>query len=840
MIKGKYKVATTMFDIRPIDDSGNVDVSKISNIQSVLNLGRRFRVTKTGIKSQILNPKSQIKNQKPTKTSSSTQADSFRQGKFNPREELEKYLNESLDLKVELASIGAELHGGKYSKSRYKPIVATKFNESGEIIPILALAEESTEKNYKNILNQINLHVPVKSQSDFTGEPKKIDAFTLGLLTLKAPQEAQASNELVRWVEDFSQKKTKFSTIKIPKLNRVWFLIAGFGLISLIVFGHYGASIKNQLIVEGNSAVANLENAGENIKNMDFVSASGNFAQAYQEFSKAEDNMNFMGSGISSLLADLPGAGQLKSAKNMIEAGKLMADAGQAMSEAMGEIAKTNLILLPTSGVYGASDVQTLSIGEISTSLKKALMFSKKNLGKAKQLLVDVDDSSMPEDKKAVFEEFKSKLPLFEKLINDSVDYSKFLENFIGTKGTKKYLILFQNPSELRPTGGFPGTYGVVTFRDGKLLDFKVDDVYNLDGQLQELIVPPLQLQHITPNWGMRDANWFIDFPTSARKITAFFKKEAGYDVDGVITFNPQIVAKILEIVGPVEMPEYDLTLDSKNLFYTLQEEVEYKGDRKQPKQIIMDLAPEMLKKLYSAEPGKWLEIFNILVSSMEQKDILMYFRDLNLESFSADKGFSGQVKNTDSDYLMATFSNVKGSKTDMVIDSSMKVQTITESGNVRHKVSITRTHNGGDSEYGFYNKQNPAYVRVLVPEDAEFVGLTGNSRPDFKPLIDYSNSGFRKDEDLVKLEEESYTDKETGVTIYKEAGKTEYGFWMIINPGETKTVDLEYSVSLPVGDYKFYIQKQPGLDINDFKFYMDGKSYYDGSLDKDMIISPR
>src|SRR3989344_28805 len=97
----------------------------------------------------------------------------------------------------------------------------------------------------------------------------------------------------------------------------------------------------------------------------------------------------------------------------------------------------------------------------------------------------------------------------------------------------KKYLILFQNPSELRPTGGFPGTYGVVTFKDGKLQDLKVDDVYNLDGQLQELIVPPIQLQHITPNWGMRDANWFIDFPTSARKITAFYKKESGYEVDG-------------------------------------------------------------------------------------------------------------------------------------------------------------------------------------------------------------------------------------------------------------------------------------------------------------------
>ena len=127
-----------------------------------------------------------------------------------------------------------------------------------------------------------------------------------------------------------------------------------------------------------------------------------------------------------------------------------------------------------------------------------------------------------------------------------------------------------------------------------------------------------------------------------------------------------------------------------------------------------------------------------------------------------------------------------------------------------------------------------------MVPENAEFVGLTGNSRPDFKPLIDYATSGFKKDEDLAKFEEESYTDKETGVTIYKEAGKTEYGFWMIINPGETKTVDLEYTVPSSGNSYQFYVQKQPGLDINDFKFYMDDKLYFDGRLDKDMIISPR
>ena len=761
-----------MFDIKPLNDSGRVDFSKISNIQPVLNLGRKFRISKSG--------KATLKNQK---TKASPAVAPAYQEKLNPQEELERDLNEDMDPQVELVSMGAKIHENRSFGSKHK-----EYNlEPGEIITILASLDESVE--------------------DFS---KK--------------------------VSDYYPKKFKLPKIRVSKLSRVWFLAAGLGLISFTVFGHYGLSIRNQLIIESNSAVANLENAGENIKNMDFVSASGDFARAYQEFSKAGGNLNFMGAGISSLFSDLPGAGKLKSAKNLVEAGKLMANAGQAMSDAMGELAKTNLILSPLNPTSGSD----ISIGQISSSLKKALTLSQKNLGKAKQLLADIDDSAIPEDKKTGFEDFKSKIPVFEKLIDDSVGYSKFMEDFIGGKVIKKYLILFQNPSELRPTGGFPGTYAVITFEDGRLKGFFVDDVYNLDGQLKENIIPPIPLQHITPTWGMRDANWFVDFPASARKITAFFKKESNDNIDGVITFSPQIAAKMLDIVGPVEMSKYDLTLDSKNLFSALQEEVEYKGDRKQPKKIIVDLAPRMLEKLYLADSDKWLDIFNLLVSSMEQKDILMYFRDLNLQSFSVDKGFSGQVKKTDLDYLMITFSNVKGSKTDLVMDSSLKVQTVTESGSVKHKVSITRTHNGGNNKYGFYNKQSPTYVRVLVPENAEFTGLTGNTRPDFKPLIDYDKSGFEKDEDLVKFEEESYTDKKTGVTIYKEAGKTEFGFWMIINPGETKTVDLEYTVPPSGEDYQLYVQKQPGLDIDDFKFYMNSKLYFDGRLDKDMIINPR
>ena len=94
-----------MFDIKPIDNSGNIDVSKISNVQSVLNLGRRFKMGKTGVLS-IKHKKQSIKY-----GSDGAHRGSEKCGVIvTPQEELEKYLNEELDFQIELAAIGAKVH----------------------------------------------------------------------------------------------------------------------------------------------------------------------------------------------------------------------------------------------------------------------------------------------------------------------------------------------------------------------------------------------------------------------------------------------------------------------------------------------------------------------------------------------------------------------------------------------------------------------------------------------------------------------------------------------------------------------------------------------------------
>ncbi|MEK7603595.1 MAG: DUF4012 domain-containing protein, partial [Patescibacteria group bacterium] len=820
------------WDVSGIKDLGAVDYKRARNQKPAKNINKKALTN--AISAKTVKTYSQVYNKKQS-----------------PLAELEKYLNTDLNVRNEIRSIGGKTAvKNKPGKPRYRVIQNVKHNvlniknREDKTYDIEYLEHDvkygEWENNYEAALKQINEKADYSIENIFIGEPKKIDPFEYREQRLFKDSASSEINNPVNFgylikLKDYLFRRNNFLALGI----------VGFLALIFTSLGPYGINIKNEIMKESNLAVANLERANDNLKVFDFKSASNNFADAYEEFSKAGESLNFVGASITSLFAELPGAGKLKSAKNIVEAGKLLAEAGKSMSEAVSSLSKTGMILkLTTSDANGTSDVRN-----IFGNLKKSLLSSKKNLSKAGVLLSEVGLDALPEDKRESFLKFMSKLPKLEETVSDAVEYTSFLENLLGSNGIRKYIVLFQNNSELRPTGGFPGTYAVVTFKDGRLAGILIDDVYNLDGQLKENIIPPKPLQHITPNWGMRDANWFIDFSTSAQKTMEFFKKEAGYGVDGVITMSPRMISDILKVVGPIEMPEYGYAVNEDNFLSTIQAEVEYGDNRKQPKRVVVDMAPKLLEKIYSSSPGQWLDVFNVFVSGLDKKDILMYFRDLNLEQFVAKKGFGGLVKNTDKDYLMLTLTNVKGSKTDRVTDNAIvlnsKFGTLNSKPAIIHKLTITRQHNGGSSKYGFYNKQNPAYARVLVPEGSELLSISGNSDPGYKPLISYygadlsAQAGFRQDDNLLKFESGFNLDGEKMVSVYRESGKTGFAFWLITDPGKSKAVELEYAVPLNYGadSYGIYIQKQPGLEVKNLDFKIDGSRVYNGEFNKDLEL---
>ena len=743
-----------VFDIKPVDQTGRVDLAKIENILSELNLRSKLSDKKVNLLPIFSLPSLHTVEVKKT------------QNRDELVKELHSELHKEEDLELVLAEVGGMLHKNELKKNFRKNIPVPRMEN-------MALAELTVS--------------PVAREVEVLLENFKNVATSGG-------------QEILDTEEREIQKEKHPSSLVLskPKIAVLCFLSVIF-----LFLGFYKlkSNLQTQVAQNGNKAVENLETAKADIEKFDFASAAGHFALAYENFSSASSDLNLLGNSLSSFLGEIPGFGKLKSAQNLSKAGANVAEAGKTLSLAVDSFYRSNL----------ASEKK--SFLDFITPLKASLISAQGQVKLAGQLLADVDESAIPEEKKESFLAFNSKLPDLQNFVDGALNYAGFLSEVVGESGPKKYLILFQNNTELRPTGGFVGSYALADFSRGFLRDLKVEDVYYTDGQAKKNIIPPKELQHITPNWGMRDANWFVNFPDSARKVMEMYtENDGGPLVDGVLSITPDLILKILEITGPIELPEYGRTISSENFLAEIQEEVEYGDNREKPKQILVDFMPKFMEMLGRQDKEKWLEIIKILVASVDQKHILAYFKNSSLEKAAIDNGFSGEIKNTDGDFLMVVHSNVKGSKTDAVIDNSYELDSwVSEEGFVEHSLKIKRKHNGGKTKLGFYNRTNYDFVRVLVPEGSVLSEIKGDYKANFKPLIDYEESGgFVTDTDLENYEESS-----------KESGKKVFSFWLKLEPGQSQEVVLNYRTPIGVSDgsYTFLAQKQPGTESDEFKF---------------------
>ncbi|NCS97851.1 MAG: DUF4012 domain-containing protein [Candidatus Pacebacteria bacterium] len=135
--------------------------------------------------------------------------------------------------------------------------------------------------------------------------------------------------------------------------------------------------------------------------------------------------------------------------------------------------------------------------------------------------------------------------------------------------GTHRFLILFQNSDELRATGGFTGSYAVITLIDGVIQPISIADIYDADGQFTgEIPAPSGVKEYLSSDRGLRlpDANWAPNFPTSAKQILQFFALGDQNTFDGVVAITDSYFEDLLTVLGPIWLPDYQLTVTPENL----------------------------------------------------------------------------------------------------------------------------------------------------------------------------------------------------------------------------------------------------------------------------------
>ncbi|MBN2884899.1 DUF4012 domain-containing protein [Patescibacteria group bacterium] len=577
-------------------------------------------------------------------------------------------------------------------------------------------------------------------------------------------------------------------------------------------------NLKNKIISHSYSAFDNLAAASNDATKLNLPGAESNFAEAAANFSAAQQELSRVDDWLLSFASFSrdPKIKLAASGKKFLAAGAAASAFGQHLSAA---------------GDVMLGDNQEKSWGKLIDSFVDHGDLALDSAILLQDQLNDISPESLPVEYRAQFISFCKQTDLTVKSLSSLLSSAKEIKNFLGVSQDKRYLLVFQNNTEMRGAGGFFGSYALVDIRDGRIkkLEVPAGGSYDTEAGMRSFIKAPQALQLVTPRWYFWDSNWWPDWPTSAQALMWFYEKSDGPTVDGVISFTPDVLASLLEITGPIDLQQdYDMTVDANNFWELIQTTVEKDNlvnkypelmasvadsPDNQPKKIIGDLMAIIVEKLPEVLSGDNLPaLLMALENNLSAKNILLYFNDPELQSKISRYHLDGKMLDTKYDYLMVSHTNIAGQKSDRKMEEKIKHSIeIMDDGSIIDNLTIYRTHTGLKNEI-LSGVRNVDWLRVYVPYGSLLLSADGFSQPDAsyfeRPEDDWQDYPY-----LLETEGRARTDLNSGTKIYTEANKTVFANWVMTDPGETSLIHLRYR--LPFKLNKSQVVRENSLLVN-------------------------
>lgn len=383
-------------------------------------------------------------------------------------------------------------------------------------------------------------------------------------------------------------------------------------------------------------------------------------------------------------------------------------------------------------------------------------------------------------------------------------DVVEHIPLLLGYSAPKTYLILFQNNTEMRPGGGFIGSYATVRLDKGKMEILAFEGTESIDARAPKnwKIEPPKEMseQLKVDRWYFRDSNWDPDFGISAKRALAFYAAEGGVaadDIDMVVAITPTVLESLMKRVGTVTVD--GITFTPEDVTEKLEYEVEYGYEKRgisfaQRKQIMLPFFHTLMDKLtidLFTHPDQYLALARMLI---EEKHIVAYSTDPGVAPLIKQFSAEGIVAQTTGDYLLWVDANLAALKTDHAMDRHMSYTVQKNADGIwQGRVSMTYTHTG---QFDWRTSRYRSFARVYVPQGSV--------------LREVREKGPQGNRDVaIPLDQ---------ITQGQAYGKQWFGYFTVIEPGDTESVDVIYDLPETVvsllnsTSYQLLVQKQVGL----------------------------
>ena len=356
--------------------------------------------------------------------------------------------------------------------------------------------------------------------------------------------------------------------------------------------------------------------------------------------------------------------------------------------------------------------------------------------------------------------------------------------NNLGYFNDQTYLLVLQDNSELRNTGGFMACVGSVEIQNGQPQNLKMyyasSNTY-ANGTLTAAvnIGGPESFTTFYNSTYVRfwDMNVQYDFATFAPLYMSAWQQLTGQHSDGVIGLDLTGLQELLKATGPVTVSNETITW--RNVIDRVQfasETANGTEGKPQLAALLEGLAGKIITAAQTADPTGKLLLLNTLHALAQQRHLLIY-------APSALTSYDGAIQKQPGDYLYVVDANSGGGKADLNVNRTITYHTyLQDNGTQTSNVTITYTNNC-DWTY-------KVFTTTLVPNDAALLDAQyGPTSYHLGPLV-------------------TYADNLTTISSYVE-----------VPAHTTANVTYEYSLPstlLPAGifsHYDLYVQQQPGIN---------------------------
>lgn len=344
-----------------------------------------------------------------------------------------------------------------------------------------------------------------------------------------------------------------------------------------------------------------------------------------------------------------------------------------------------------------------------------------------------------------------------------------FLPDILGNTERKRFLILLQNEGELRSTGGWLSSYGIIGIEGGQIRELFVDDIYNADGTLKiqnKKFTPPQSLVNAleTTDYSFSLVNWDPDLYNvmleSEKFVSALGK---GNDLDGIITIDISFIQNLLDKWGGIEVPGENELITSENIYpkiFEMHEAFTPGSDRKST--FLANLANEIVTKLLSSDFNGYTDILSVFEKSLDEKDLQLVFKNPDATRFTNSHNWDGQL---DSKYVSAPILidwNWGANKANLYLQRDHNLDIDIEETEITYTYEVNVDNQSTSTTYPQGDYIN--YTRIYIPSGAKLLNIQG-------------------------IENNEYD-------IYSEGGFQVVGGWFNTLAGESNTLVIKYKVS--------------------------------------------